>query len=104
VLFGDAVTLAIYQVVLWCRVGGISASVCFAGSGWRCSLDTYSCLVDLNAVDIGKPRGDKEVEASEYGGGTGGLEQIVSEVGLHTGGLCACQGCCNVEGGLQQGR
>jgi hypothetical protein len=64
--------------------------VSFSGSGWRCSVDTYSCLVDLNAVDVGKPRGHEEVEASEYISGTGGLEQVVREVGLQTGGLCAC--------------
>jgi hypothetical protein len=110
-LFGYSLTLCftgpgqkaiwIDQVVLWCMVGGICAGVYFSGSEWRCPLDTYNCLVDLNAVDVGKPRGDKEVEASEYGGGAGGLEQVISEVGLHTGGLCACQGCCTVEGGLQ---
>jgi hypothetical protein len=63
--------------------------------------ETYSCLVELNGVDVGSPCGDEEIKASEYICGTGGLEQIEREVGHQTGCFVAREGSCTVEGGLQ---
>jgi hypothetical protein len=73
---------------------------------YRCtggrSRDTYICLIQLDAVDVGSSRGNKEAEASVYAGGTGGQEQVKREVGRHTCRLCACQGSLVVEGCLQE--
>jgi hypothetical protein len=77
-----------------------ATNLCVLGEA-RGTYDTYSCLEELNAVGVGRPSGNKEVEGSEYVSAARVLKQVERQMGRCIGGVHACQCSCAVEGSLQ---